>query len=370
MKKLFESSAINSMKLSNRFVRSATYEGMAKPDGTNTKALTNKMVELAEGEVGLIITSHAFISPEGRARPLQLGIYSDAMIPALAAMTEAVHKKKGAIAIQLAHAGILGDAKASGLDPIGPSAFERPDKVQAKEIPASEITRLLEAYAAAAERAKKAGFDAIQIHSAHGYLLSQFLSPYFNKRKDGYGGSLENRSRLLREVVAAIRSKVGKGYPILVKLNSEDFLSGGLSREEAMKVCVLLEQAGVDAVELSGGTGYSPDRIPSRKGFLKTENDEVYYREAAEAYKKEVKIPLILVGGIRTYSVAEKILDEGLADYVALSRPLIREPHIIKRWGAGDRSRMTCLSCNLCYQPILAGKGIYCEVDAKAKAEN
>jgi 2,4-dienoyl-CoA reductase-like NADH-dependent reductase (Old Yellow Enzyme family) len=368
MSRLFEGTSIRQMKLTNRFVRSATYEGMAAGDGICTPALREKMVELAAGGVGLIVTSHSFVSPEGRARPLQLGIHSDAMIPALRTMTDAVHARGGRIVIQLAHAGAQADPKMTGLPALGPSLLEKADGTVTHQIVPADFARIKEAFGEAARRAKEAGFDGVQIHAAHGYLLSQFLSPHFNRRTDAYGGSLENRTRFLLEVAAGIRARVGEDFALLVKINSDDFIEDGFRADEMVRVSKMLEAADVDAVEISGGTGSSGDKIPSRISVPKIEEEEVYYREAALDFKRVVKIPLILVGGIRSLGVAERLVSEGVTDYVALSRPLIREPNLVRRWRSADPSMATCISCNRCYRPILRGDGISCEADHPPKA--
>jgi 2,4-dienoyl-CoA reductase-like NADH-dependent reductase (Old Yellow Enzyme family) len=369
MSTLFEGTSINGMKLSNRFVRSATYEGMAAPDGSCTDALIKKMAELAEGGIGLIITSHAFVSPEGRARNRQIGIHSDAMIPGLRRMAEAVHRNRGKIVAQLAHAGAQTDQGISGFEALGPSVFEKEKGCISREMDAADRVRIADCFGDAAVRAQRAGFDGVEIHGAHGYLLSQFLSPHFNKRADGYGGPIENRARFLLEVLEEMRARTGNGYPVLVKLNSEDFLDDGFQQDEMIHVSEMLAAKGINAIEMSGGTAYSGEKIPSRKGVLKTEGEEVYYREAASRFKKRVKVPLILVGGIVSFPVAEGLVEQGQADYIALSRPVIREPRLVRRWQSGDRSKATCLSCNQCYQPILRGDGISCEVDNRLRAE-
>jgi 2,4-dienoyl-CoA reductase-like NADH-dependent reductase (Old Yellow Enzyme family) len=367
MHKLFETSFINKMELFNRFVRAATYEGLASNDSSCTGGLIEKISELAEGGVGLIITSHAFVSADGRARPRQLGIYSDKMIPGLKQMAEAVHKTKAKIIIQLAHAGTQADSQVPNDRILGPSVFERNDKIVAGEMNAADILRVAESFGDAAKRAFLAGFDGIEIHAAHGYLLSQFLSRYFNKRNDIYGGSLENRARFLLLVVDKIRNRVGNDFAVLVKLNSEDFLENGFRLDDMIKLSKMLEEIGVNAIEMSGGTPLSGKKIPSRIGTMKTDKEEVYYREAALKFKKSVKIPLVLVGGIRSFNVAENLVNKCLADYIALSRPLIREPNLVNRWQSGDLSRATCISCNLCYQPILTGVGFFCEVENRLK---
>jgi 2,4-dienoyl-CoA reductase-like NADH-dependent reductase (Old Yellow Enzyme family) len=367
MPKLFETTTINAMTLENRFVRSATWEGLATDDGFVTDRLIDLSVQLAKGGVGLIITGHAYVSKEGQASPWQLGVHSDAFIKGLAAMVDAVHEAGGKIVLQLAHAGRRAGFGLTELEPLGPSVMIGETGPACRAMTQDEILRVGEAFARAAVRAVKAGFDGIQIHAAHGYLLSQFLSPFHNKRKDTYGGGVENRARVLLEVLRRVRDVVGPGYPTLVKMNSEDFIDGGLSVDDMLAVAVMLEKGGIDAIELSGGSAFSPKKyISSRPGRIEREEDEVYYREAAHGYKERVHVPLILVGGIRSYGVAEKLAEDGIADYIALCRPLIREPGLINRWRSGDTGKATCVSDNGCFTPARAGRGLSCVVEQGA----
>jgi 2,4-dienoyl-CoA reductase-like NADH-dependent reductase (Old Yellow Enzyme family) len=204
MPMLFESTLINQMSLANRFLRSATWEGMAGGDGSCTPRLVELMVQLAEGGVGLIISSHSCVSREGQARPRQFGIYSDKLVAGFSDMTKALHESSGKIVMQLAHAGILSDPALTGQPPKGPSPFEKVPASQA--VTDEDLRQIIEAFGQAALRAQTAGFDGVQIHAAHGYLLSQFLSPFFNKRKDQYGGTIENRARLVLEVYHSVRN--------------------------------------------------------------------------------------------------------------------------------------------------------------------
>ena len=350
------------MKIKNRFIRSATYEAMAELDGTVKDQLCDYMEELSRAEVGLIISGHAHVTMEGQAGPRQMGIYSDAMIDGLKRITSIVHQNGGVIAVQLAHAGQKGIARAE-YAALGPSAIFKDDVKKSAEMTADDIKRTIGAFGDAAERAVKSGFDAIQIHSAHGYLLSQFLSPHYNKRKDSYGGNLENRARLLLEVYKEIRQRVGKSFPVMVKINSEDFLKSGFTVEEMIKVAHMLEELGMNAIEMSGGTFESGKLIPSRVGTSKSKEREVYYKQAAEAFKKEIRIPLILVGGFLSFDIAEEVIASGLADYVALSRPLIREPHLISRWAGRDRSKAKCISCNKCFRTLYKKEALHCAAE-------
>ncbi|MGD8992150.1 MAG: NADH:flavin oxidoreductase [Desulfobacterales bacterium] len=368
MTSLFETSEINGMKLQNRFVRSATWEGLAAEDGSCTPQLLNLMETLAAGGVGMIISSHAYIQKVGQAGTGQLGIHNDDMIPGLKQMTAAVHKQEGTIVCQLAHAGFFGNEKLSGQTPIAPSAVDGIAEGMRKEMTTEDIQRVITAFAMAARRAKVAGFDGVQIHGAHGYLLSEFISPLFNQRTDEYGGSIENRARMPLAVLQAIREAVGVGFPVLIKLNCKDFDDNGLQPEEFVQVGKMLADAGIDAIEVSGGLPISPKKRPSQLGINK-EKKEAYFQEEARALRKETDVTLILVGGNRSYHVAEGLVAEGIADYISMSRPLIREPHLINRWKAGDLTKAACVSDNMCFQPAIKGEGIYCVTEEREQAK-
>ncbi len=364
---LFEPSVINSLTLSNRFVRSATWEGMATEDGRVTPNLTDTMVALAQGGVGLIISGHAYVQPVGQASPFQLGFYDDSLIAGLQSMTEAVHAAGGRIVAQLAHAGNFALEKAIGRPPVVASAFDGLAETPRSELSLDDLSKLKEDYVSAARRAQVAGFDGIQLHSAHGYLFSQFLSPWFNRRNDSYGGSADNRVRLHVETIQAVREAVGDDYPILVKMNCEDFAEGGLTVADSVAAAKQMVAAGLDAVELSGGLLTGGKLSPSRPNINKPEK-EAYFQEAAREFKKAMDVPLILVGGVRSPEVTERLLEEKTADYFAMSRPLIREPDLVKRWQSGDRGPARCLSDNLCFRPGMTGKGIYCVTEEREKS--
>ena len=366
MSKLFEPTTINSLKLANRFVRSATYEGLAGDDGSATPALIDLLVRLARGGVGLIISSHAYIKPEGQAGPRQLGVYADALVPGLREMTRAVHEAGGKIVLQLAHAGGFARPQGTGLTPLAPSNAEGLYKNPPKEMTLTDIQEVTEGFGLAALRAKTAGFDGVQIHAAHGYLLSQFVSPLLNRRLDEFGGTLENRYRALGQVLKKIRGAVGPDFPVLVKLNSRDFLEGGLALEDSLEIGVRLREDGLDAIELSGGVLISKNLSPSRAGIT-AEDKEAYFAEEARAFKKKISLPLLLVGGVRSFSVAERIVDQGVADYISMCRPFIREPGLIQRWRSGDLRPALCLSDNQCFRTIMSAEGLYCVVERKEK---
>jgi 2,4-dienoyl-CoA reductase-like NADH-dependent reductase (Old Yellow Enzyme family) len=344
---------------------------MAGDDGSITDRLIDMYTGLAEGGVGLIITGHAYVCKEGRAGPRQLGIHEDQLQDGLAKLTDGVHRKGGRIVIQLSHAGCRADESLTGTKPLGPSVMKNDQGNVCRAMTQGDIDRVSEVFAEAGKRAENADFDGVQVHAAHSYLLSQFLSPCHNERTDGYGGTIYNRARILLEVLQALRKAIGPHRAILVKINSDDFIVGGFSMENMVDTAALLEAegVGVDAIELSGGSPFGK-YMSFRPGPIKEEADEVYYREAAKRYKERMSIPLILPGGIRSYSVARKLVEEGVTDYVSMSRPLIREPGLINRWQAGDLRKAACLSDNLCAATLRTGEGLYCVVERKAASGN
>jgi 2,4-dienoyl-CoA reductase-like NADH-dependent reductase (Old Yellow Enzyme family) len=364
MAALFEPTKINGMKLRNRFVRSATYEAMADSDGRVTDPLLEVMAELARGEVGLVITGHAHVIREGQAGPRQMGIFDDTLIEGLKRVTSVVHENGGAVAVQLAHAGIRGIGE-NAYRALGPSDWVVEGVKKASAMTDADIQRTIAAFGDAAERAVSSGFDAVEIHAAHGYLLSQFLSPHYNARGDAYGGSLENRARLLLDVYTEIRARVGGSFPVMAKINAEDFLEDGMTVKEMVGVSQMLENRGIDAIEMSGGTFESGKFTPSRVGTAKSQDKEVYYQKAAAAFKAAVKTPLILVGGFLSLEKAEEVVTSGLADYVALSRPLIRQPQLIRQWAGGDRTKAACISCNKCFSTLSMKEALHCAAEKK-----
>ena len=363
MGKLFETTQINSMTLSNRFVRSATYEGLANPDGSASPRLIDMMVKLAEGGVALIITGFSSVQKDGRALPLQLEIHSDDMLPGLSQMTNAVHKAGGKIAMELVHAGAQASPELIGQTPMGPSALHGENGFTCREMTLKEITDVVQAFGQAAARAKKAGFDAVQLHAAHGYLLSEFLSPFFNKRTDSYGGNVKNRARMVLETYHSVRDAVGRQYPVMIKLNNTDSIEGGLAVEDMLQTAAMLAEVGIDAIEISGGTTTALFLGNPEASWGKIAPAEAYWREAAMRLKKTVHVPVMLVGGIRSYEVAAELVDAGVADCISMSRALIREPDLVKRWKSGDTEEATCIGDNACMGPtssLLSGNGLKC----------
>jgi 2,4-dienoyl-CoA reductase-like NADH-dependent reductase (Old Yellow Enzyme family) len=361
MAQLFEETTINGLTIKNRFIRSGTWDAMANADGTCTPKMLALLEQVAKGDVGLIITGFASVSKDSQTLPFELGVNDDGFVPGLMRLSGAVHQAGCSIVLQIYHSGIVSNGQLTGgQDALGPSVLTTEKGPLGKAMTMQQINDVVAAFGAAALRGKKAGFDGVEVHAAHGLLLDQFLSPFFNQRQDAYGGSLENRARLLLEVVHSVRDAVGKGFPLLVKLSAEDLLPGGFAVDDAVKVAKMLEQAGVDAIELSGGTFLSLMGGHIEASPVKVEGGKAYYEETARRCKAEISIPLMMVGGVRSVQEAQRLIDQGITDYVSLARPLIREPNLVKRWQSGDTRPSECLSDNLCLFEGMKGNSVHC----------
>ena len=370
MTTLFEKTVIKSLAIGNRAVRSATWEGAADSRGYVTDRVVEIYDDLAAGGIGLIVTGFQYVMANGVAISSQIGNYSDAQLPGLKRLAETAHTHGASIMAQLVHGGSKAnsDLFPEEGDIWAPSSVPDPlTGTTPREMTCREITSLIEAYAAAASRAQRAGFDGIQLHGAHGYGINQFLSGASNRRSDKYGGDIGNRYRFLGEVLEAVKSAVGRDYPIFIKLSGNDFYEGGLSPEESVRVGRRLAEDGMDCIEVSAGSKASANgMIPSRTNIHR-EEAEAYLSGLSGYFREMVHIPVITVGGIRSPEVVEKILSQRLADYVAFSRPFIREPDMIKRWKSGDLQKSTCVSCNGCYETGLKGLGISCKVENRLR---
>lgn len=367
MAALFEKTVINGMTLRNRMVRSATWEGMCEPDGRPSQKLIDCYADLARGGIGLIISGYTFVRPEGKQLPGKMGIHTDDFAGDFENLTAAVHAAGGTIAIQLVHAGGQTNTKTAGRQPVAPSAVK---VAQFPEMPAeltkNEINEIVKAFGDGARRARSWGFDAVQLHGAHGYLINQFLSPHTNLRTDEYGGTIENRCRFLLEVYRKVRETVGEDYPVLIKLTGSDNLEGGLENADAVYAARKLAQAGIDAIEISAGTSASGKQNATRTK-INTPEKEAYNLELARRIKKAVGCPVMVVGGFRSYEIAEKACIDADMDFISLARPLIREPGLPNRWLQGDRSPARCISCNSCFGPGLEEGGIYCVMEKRER---
>jgi len=358
----FRPGKIGTLEIKNRLVRSATWENAASESGHVTDPLQDMYRALAKGGVGLIITSHSVVHPRGMTDPRMIWVADDSYIPSVRTLARAVHQTASdcKVMIQLTHSGRQ-PTPGTGVEPVGPSAvYDEFSKQTPREMTLEEIEDVVEAFAQAIRRARVAGLDGVQLHGAHGYLLSSFLSPRANKRKDRYGGSVENRCRIVREIVECGHKEAGHDFPVLIKMNSVDYLPGGVDIEESKKIAECLSQIELAAFEISGCTwetitrseeeiGFKPAPIPEARKGIKTKEQEAYFWQYAKEIRKVVNKPMILVGGIRSIGKIEEILEEGSIDFCAMCRPLVREPDLPNRWLRGEGSETAaCISCNQC----------------------
>ncbi len=349
MKRLYEETNGLGFVAKNRFLRSATWENMATDDGHLTQQIYDIYQRLAENEVGTIITGYANVVQEEQPNPGMMGIYDDSFIPEYQKLTELVHKYKSCIVLQIAYGGTKTTYHVGERVILAPSVVpELSTNTVGKEMTIEEIQYIITAFAQAAKRAKKAGFDGVEIHGAHTYLINQFLSPYYNQRTDQYGGSLENRMRFLKEIYDAMRKEVGKEYPIWVKLTATEFFHGGLTFPETREICKAVESWGMNAIELSGNVhGKAKSMVGQEFDGYQIEEEGYFYRYG-EIVSNEIGIPVITVGGFRKLESIEEIIEKTNIQYVALSRPLLAEPDLLVRWKHGDKSPAKCIRCSKC----------------------
>ncbi len=367
MTTLFEKTTIKSMQLRNRIVRSATWEGMCDPDGRPTPKLAEFYADLARGGVGLIISGYTFVRPEGKQLPGKMGIQTDDFASDYRRLIRAVHTAGGAVAIQLVHAGGQANPEQAGQQPVAPSAVTVAQyPAEPSQLTRAQIREITAAFGRAAARARTWGFDGVQLHGAHGYLINQFLSPLTNRRTDDFGGRIENRCRFLMQVYREVRRAVGDDYPVMIKLNAADNLEGGLDPADACYAARQLDAAGIDAIEVSAGTAASGEKGPVRTKINAPEK-EAYNLDLARRIKAEVACAVMVVGGFRSYEKAEEAVTMDKMDYIAMSRPLIRETQLPNRWRQGNRTPAACISCNKCFIPGMKEGGIYCVAEKKEK---
>lgn len=352
MRNLFDATQLKGVRLKNRFVRSGTWEQMATADGRMSERLFAVYEELAKGQVGLIITSYTFVTRDEQPNPGMLGIYDDRGQDDYRALTAMVHGHGSAIVMQLVYGGTQTFLPDTGRTIFAPSAVaEMATGVVGKEMDQREIDALVKAFGDAACRARDAGFDGVQIHCAHGYFLGQWLSPHHNRRSDRYGGSIENRARIVLEVYDEIRARCGADFLVLLKINSEDFVAGGATFAECRHVCKALALRGIDAIEISGGIFAAEENRRWARPRIATPDDEAYFAEYAARIAEEVEVPVILVGGLKSLEVMERLLAETGIAYFSMARALMTEPDLVRRWQQGDRTPSKCVSCNQCRDP-------------------
>ena len=381
---LFTPQRIGPVTISNRIVKSAMAEGRCDEDGAPTPALVHLYEQWAKGGVGLAIAGMAFVRRGYSYTGREIGLYEDQLIAALRPVTEAVHRHESRIFAQLCWAPPqLPRAKAQRLGATALSAgFNKTNLLLDRELTDGELCAIVADLASAGRRAREAGFDGIQLHGAHGYLISRSLSPKHNRRSDRWGGTFERRLTLLREIYNATRTAVGRDYPITLKMNAHDGESNGLDVETGVRIARAVAQWGFDAIEVSAGIGdvglgCYPNKggipIDSGKQFLLEQfpalkmagplvgqalrlarrsvafPGEAYFEPLARRIAEAVDVPVICVGGIRSRSVASRIVSETKIAMVSLARPLVREPDLPHRWRVGERNTALCTSCNECF---------------------
>ena len=390
---VFTPDRIGPLEIKNRLIRSATFEHAAEK-GEVSDTLISIHRRLAGGGIGLIVTGISWAHPLMPAPPALVRADDDAFIPGLRRLAGAVHQAAPdcRIMLQLHHPGrqVVTPADQARIasfrspaylayvrkhpeamshaaagtpylpEPIAPSAiqdelFHRAPRALTQE----QIEQVIDAFAEGIRRAQEAGFDGAQLHAAHGWLLSSFLSPRTNQREDLYGGSTENRARIVLEIYRRARNRVGKDFPIMIKFNTTDFLPGGTDLPEAIHLGKIFSEEGFDALEASGGMweavtrpkeelGWTPVLLPESRTGIRTAEQEAYFRPAAGALKAEVRAKILSVGGYRSFGKIEETIASGFADFVSLARPLVRQPDLPNQWLAGGPDRAECISCNAC----------------------
>lgn len=329
MTRLLDSLEVGPLELRNRIVMPPMATRLSTPRGEVTDRLVEHYVERSK-DLGLLIVEHSYVAPEGRLRLNQPGVHSDDLIPGLERLVEAVHAYGTPIALQINHAGGATTRDVCGVQPLAPSPLMHPTR--GRELPRAlsgeEIEEIIEAFKEAARRVAEAGFDAVEVHSAHGFLLSQFLSPLTNKRNDEFGGLLENRVRLPLRIIEEIRKELGPDYPILYRLGAEDMMPGGLTLEDGVKAAKMIAGKGVSIIDVSGGL------IGGRPPGL--EGPGFFVPQAADI-REATGIPVIGVGGIKTAEEADTIIRSGKVDLVAVGRAILKDP----RWASKALSSLS-----------------------------
>jgi len=382
-RQLFEKNTLAGIELKNRLIRSATHEGMSDAHGKPLESIVDLYLKLANGGVGMIITGFVGVKKNGRSSSTMKVLDGDDQIETYQKLMTPVRELGTPIILQIAHAGGLASPSLEGNRQVAPSRMHyKMNRSTATELTSSEIEDIIDAFVSCIVRAKKVGFDGVQLHAAHGYLLSEFLSPYLNKRKDKWGASTEKRFSIIREIFSRSRDLVGS-FPIFAKISGHDDQKEGMTPDEAVRIACLFEKASCDAIEVSCGNGNFLDTVRAKqipfdamfhftpglhnvrglkrnitsflikKSFKLHTERENYNVAAADKIKKSVSIPVIVVGGIRKLESAQWIIESGASDYVSLCRPLIIDPNLPEKWKSGKQLISQCIDCNYCLMGCL-----------------
>jgi len=364
--KLFESVRIGTLVVKNRFVMPAMVTNYSEQDGAVTDKLVAYHRARARGGVGLIITEATYVHPSGKGFPYQLGIYRDELIPGLKRLVDAVHEEGGKIAVQLYHSGRQSFEAVTGMTLIAPSSIPCPVcGGMPKEMTGEDILQMMAAFSSGARRAKEAGFDAVELHGAHGYLLNEFLSPYTNKRTDKYGGSPANRARFPLEILRKVREQVGKDFPVLYRISADEYVPGGLTIEDTKAFTRVLVENGVNAIHVTGGVYLTAAMfMAAPPGF---------FLDNVSAIKKAIggKVPVIAVRRLTEPALMEELISSGKVDMIAMGRGLLADeafPAKLKAEKLADIRK--CIGCNQgCFDRLSEGKDIGCLVNAMTGRE-
>jgi 2,4-dienoyl-CoA reductase-like NADH-dependent reductase (Old Yellow Enzyme family) len=385
---LFEPVGINGLEVMNRAVRSATYEGMGDGQGAVTPPALELYRRLSEGELGTIITGYIYVCQEGKGTAKSLGIDRDDLIPGLAELASVIRANGSRAIFQLVHAGLQTTKDVTGSRPVAPVSDRRNPLSRAKPqaLAASRLRDIAGQFGQAARRAREAGADGVQLHAAHGYLLSGFLSPFTNTRTDDYGGSEEGRYRLIHEVIEAVQKAAGADFPLWIKMNVDDLTpEPGVTPELAARYARRMLEDGVACLEVSAGSSYWAPFAMCRGGVPAKEMGrvapwpfsamvartlrrspapafaEAYNLPEAQRIRQEVPdLPLAVVGGMRSRAGMEECLSSGATDLVSLSRPLVREPGLVRRFREGRATVSSCTSCTRCLAASFNGLPLAC----------
>jgi NADPH2 dehydrogenase len=316
--------SISILKLRNRIVLPPMWSGKATPQGGVTDTVIERLKVRAAGGCALVIVEHTFVHPRGRHSALQMGVHSDEMLDGLSRLASAVKAEGAAVALQITHSGSKGSSAVSGLNPVGPSAIPFP-LLSGSEIPeeltVSQIQEIVALFGDAAVRTRAAGFDAVEIHAAHGFLLSEFLSPLTNRRTDEFGGTLKNRCRMALQVLNEVRYRLGPEFPVFVRLSGHDDTPGGFEVNDACEAAACLAKRGADLIDVSGG-------LQGARGEGK---DPGYFVPHAAAVKARVQVPVLVAGGIKDPFHADSIVRSGQADLVGIGRAMLEDPEWAKK---------------------------------------
>ncbi|MDN4163266.1 NADH:flavin oxidoreductase [Nocardioides abyssi] len=384
---VFSPTTLGPVRLRNRTVKAATFEGRT-PHGQVTDELIDYHLAPVRGGVGLTTVAYLAVAPEGRTHREVIVVGEDTLA-GLARLADAVHAEGAAIAGQVGHAGPVANGRSNGVKAIAASGMPSPLSMQMiRSATEADLTRVTKAYVAAARLLVRAGFDVLELHMAHSYLISSFLAPGLNRRKDRWGGSLENRARLARQVARAVREEVGGEVAVTAKLSSSDGFKGGVTTETGLEIARLLEaDDNLDAMQLSGGSslmnpmylfrGGTPVaefaaamplpvrlgmRTPVGRSFMKSyEFTEGYFRDKALRFREELSLPLMFLGGVNRLETMQQAMEDGF-EFVAMGRALLREPDLLDRMQAGRAREGVCIHCNRCMPTIYADGGTRCPV--------